>query len=231
MNTENLKNNTTELIKTETAPILQDVDVEKIKHASEGNIAATSNEVAQKGETILGSVGNYSGATEAHKAEAKNIVDGTNKEVEDLRQQIDAQIQAVGQDSNASNESKEAFPENHILNPNMLNRIAQLEAISPETGEFSQERYDDYYNNQAKLVQYSVVANQQKIQEGINQGKELRRIRGVEVIYGQGGWNRYGIDMNDGTVSLLRGVSVTSGSEKYQAALAAKAAELGLRVG
>lgn len=231
MNTETLKSNNTEAAGAETLPVLQDVNVEEIKHATEGTIAAASRSTTEKGNSLIAGVDNYAGASEAKKEEAKNIVDQTNKEVETLRQQVDAQIQAVGQDANATKESKESFSENYILNPNMLGKIAQLEAISPETGEFSQERYDDYYNNQAKLAQYSVAANQQKIQDGLAQGKELRRIRGVEVIYGQGGWNRYGIDMNDGGVSLLRGVSVTSGSEKYQAALAAKAAELGLKVG
>ncbi|MCX6755684.1 MAG: hypothetical protein NT068_04095 [Candidatus Nomurabacteria bacterium] len=128
-----------------------------------------------------------------------------------------------------SKETKQEFSENYILNPKLLDKIAQMEAIHPETLEFDQQRYDDYINGQAKLGNYSVGVNQNKVRDALATGKSIRRAR-TEPIYGQGGWNRYGIDGESGEVKLLRGVSNTSGSEEYKIKLAEKAKELGFKV-
>ena len=129
------------------------------------------------------------------------------------------------------NENKEEFPEGHIMNLNMLDKIAQLEAINPDTSEFDQDRYDNYMNGQSKLGAYSVGENQKIIKEKIQQGKSLEKaLLRTEIIYGDGGWNRYRVDPFTGMVKLLRGVSNTSGSGEYKAKLAEKAKEIGLVV-
>jgi hypothetical protein len=124
-------------------------------------------------------------------------------------------------------EKKEGYEENHIMNPGMLNKIAQLEAISPDTLEFDQERYDNYMNSQSKLGPYSVGENQKKIQEGLDMGEQISDVP-LETIYGQGGWNRYLVNNMDGKVSLSEAKDQSTGSPEYRAKLAQKAKELGL---
>ncbi|MEI7765116.1 MAG: hypothetical protein WCI93_00855 [bacterium] len=146
-----------------------------------------------------------------------------DKQVEEQREKI--MIQFDGQ------ESKEEYPEGHILNSKTLGKVAQLEAIDPNTGEFNQERYDDYINMQPSLERRSVGENQKVIKEAMEGGKAFdRSLRDAEIIYGEGGMNRYGIDIRSGIVKLLRGSSNTSGNPDYKTKLVQKAKELGIMV-
>lgn len=145
-----------------------------------------------------------------------------NQEISKVREDLMKQFE--GQ------ESKEEYPEGHIMNPKMLDKIAQLEAIDTTTGEFNQERYDDYINGQAKLGSYSVGENQKKLQKKIDAGKKIKNYYDTEVIYGQGGWNRYPVNQDTGEVFLSRGSSNTTGSPEYKVKLAQKAKELGIKV-
>jgi hypothetical protein len=145
-----------------------------------------------------------------------------NEEIAKKREEIMNQM--------GGQESKEGYSEGHIMNPQMLDKIAQLEAIDTTTGEFNQERYDDYINGQAKLGVYTVGENQKKLQKKIDAGKKIKDYYNTEVIYGQGGWNRYPVDLNSGEVFLSRGASNTTGSPEYKAKLAQKAKELGIKV-
>lgn len=151
------------------------------------------------------------------------------KKQEQAQQVQDKRAEVMGKFE--GQEEKEKYPEGHILNPDMLDKIAQLEAIDPNTGEFNQERYEDYINSQARLGSYTVGENQKRINEAIQSGKELKKaLRRVEVIYGQGGWNRYPINEDTGEVFLSRGISNTTGSPEYKAKLAQRAKELGIKV-
>ncbi len=132
-------------------------------------------------------------------------------------------------------EVKKEFPDGHIMNPNMLDKIAQLEAIDWNTLEFKKEKYDNYINEQKKLGAFTVGENQRKIQEFLDKGKTIEKSidkANLEPIYGMGGLNRYIINSMDGngTVKLSRGSSNTSGSVEYKAKLAEKAKELGIKV-
>lgn len=120
-------------------------------------------------------------------------------------------------------ESKEEYPEGHIMNPQMLDKIAQLEAISPSTLEFDQQRYDDYINSSEGNT---IKKGQDEIKARLNEGKKPRYSN--ISIYGKGGWNRY--DATDGIVRLSRGSSVTTGGPEYKTKLAQKARELGIKV-
>ena len=156
-------------------------------------------------------------AEEKAQKEEKN-----NEEIAKKREEIMNQM--------GGQESKEEYPEGHIMNPQMLDKIAQLEAIDTTTGEFNQERYDDYINGQAKLGAYTVGENQKKLQKKIDAGKKIKNYYDTEVIYGQGGWNRYPVNQDTGEVFLSRGASNTTGSPEYKAKLAQKATELGIKV-
>jgi len=124
---------------------------------------------------------------------------------------------------NKGQESTESFPEGHIMDPKILDKIAQLEAISPSTLEFDQQRYDDYINSsEGNTIQKS----QDEIKRRLNEGKKPNYDN--VSIYGKGGWNRY--DATDGIVRLSRGSTVSTGTEEYKAKLAQKAKELGIRV-
>jgi hypothetical protein len=128
-----------------------------------------------------------------------------------------------------SQKSQEAFPKGHILNSNALDVIGQLEALDAN-GEFSSELYQSFLNSQAKNGEMSVEANQKKLQEIIDKGKQPEDYDYTDsVIYGIGGMNRYGADEN-GMLTLKRGSSVTSGSDSYKAALETKARESGINL-
>lgn len=154
--------------------------------------------------------------------------------VESLTNQIDTEIEAVKErvesEINAITlESKETLVKPlSILDQNLLDKIAQIEAIDVNTYEYSEDRKQEYISTESKRGNYSVTANQEKFKEMLDIEGEILDYSDAEVIYGQGGWNRYGIDSETGTVKLLRGVSNTTGSPEYLAAVEKKAKELGL---
>lgn len=146
-----------------------------------------------------------------------------NKKIEEKKEEIIKQF--------SGQEVKKEFSEVHIMNPQILNKIAQLEAIDPNTLEFNQNRYDDYMNSEKQRGDYSVTENQKKIQQTIDNGGNLEdSYWDAEVIYGQGGWNRYPVNTDTGEVFLARGAGITTGSPEYKTKLAEKAKELGIKV-
>ncbi len=153
--------------------------------------------------------------------------------VEDLTSQVDAEMEALKDKSKEEIglvlESKEQVGKvPSILDEDLLDKIAQIEAIDVNTCESSEDRKREYISGEPKRGSYSVTANQEKFKEMLELDGEILDYSDAEVIYGQGGWNRYGIDSETGTVKLLRGVSNTTGSPKYLEAVEKKAKELGL---
>lgn len=150
-----------------------------------------------------------------------------NKQIENVKQDILKKFENL--------ESKEEYPEGHIMNSNMLDKIAQLEAISQDTFEFIQDRYDKYIEDElsGKHSGGSVTGNQEKIKELIKQGEDMEdALFEADVIYGEGGWNRYVVDADTGMVKLNSGKSATNttGSKEYFDTLRSKAKELGMDI-
>jgi len=150
-----------------------------------------------------------------------------NQKIEAVKEEISKQF--------GNPESKDEYPEGHILNSNMLDRIAKLEAIDRDTFEIVQSRYEKYIQDEknGKHGENSVSGNQEKIKKLIEQGEDLNdTLWEAEIIYGEGGWNRYNIDSITGMVKLNSGVSATNttGSKQYFEALRAKAKELGMDI-
>ncbi len=187
-------------------------------HATTQEVSITDNEKKLATE-YGGSVEDISKVT----MEADKAISTIDHEILELQKTLEQQMNGTQE---ASLEQKSEFPENHILNPNILDKVAQMEAIDPATGQFSEERYNDYVNNQSKLGNYSVIENQKKAQEGIDMGDDMDMID-FEAIYGVGGMNRYMVDQ-EGKVHLSRGGDVASGGEVYKTALLNKAKELGI---
>lgn len=153
--------------------------------------------------------------------------------VEKVTEEVDSEIDTLKENAvdkiNSVVESNEQITKTlSILDEDLLDKIAQIEAIDVNSGEFSAERKQEYVSGEAKRGSYSVTANQEKFKEMLELDGEILDYSDAEVIYGQGGWNRYGIDSDTGTVKLLRGVSNTTGSPKYLEAVEKKAKELGL---
>lgn len=153
--------------------------------------------------------------------------------IENLTREIDSEIENLKEKTkneiNLILESKEQIIKTpSILDEDLLDKIAQIEAIDVNTCEYSKDRKQEYISTESKRGNYSVTANQEKFKEMLELDGEILDYSDAEVIYGQGGWNRYGIDSETGTVKLLRGVSNTTGSPEYLAAVEKKAKELGL---
>lgn len=153
--------------------------------------------------------------------------------IEGITSEIDSEIESLKEKSkdeiNSVLESNEQIAKNpSILDEDLLDKIAQIEAIDVNNCEYSADRKQEYISGEAKRGNYSVTANQEKFKEMLEIDGEILDYSDAEVIYGQGGWNRYGIDSDTGTVKLLRGVSNTTGSPEYLAAVEKKAKELGL---
>lgn len=175
--------------------------VENAGSLSENNEAVKSVDVPSEEELQ---------AKEAVKAENK-IAD--EKKIDELKNELMNEV-----------ESKDEFPEGHLMNPKTAINIAQLEAIDWDTLEFSQEKYDQYVNSsEFATIQKGIEDTKKRISEG-------KKPRYDEIcIYGKGGYNRYGF-YNDGKVKLDRGNTVTSGTEKYTEKLLQKARELGFGI-
>lgn len=153
--------------------------------------------------------------------------------VEEITSEIDSEIESLKERSkdeiNSILESNEQITKNpSILDEDLLDKIAQIEAIDVNSCEYSADKKQEYISGEVKRGNYSVTANQEKFKEMLDMEGEILDYSEAEVIYGQGGWNRYGIDSDTGTVKLLRGVSNTTGSPEYLAAVEKKAKELGL---
>ncbi len=160
--------------------------------------------------------------------EQKKAEEKEKKELENNKE-----IGAVREDIMKQFENKEGYAEGHIMNPKMLDKIAQLEAINPVTLEFNQERYDDYINDRDNNGKCTVVEIQKKLKEIIERGDEDEikdAYYNSEVIQGKGGYNRYPVNEDTGEVFLSRGRSNTTGTPAYKAKLAQKAKELGLKI-
>lgn len=122
----------------------------------------------------------------------------------------------------------------YIFDPELLHKIAQLEAISPDTFEFDQSRYDKYIKDEqdGKHGERAVTSNQEKIKKLIDEGKTRQKaLLDGEIIYGQGGYNRYSFS-NNGEIKLESGKvkTNTTGSQQYFDALRSKAKELGMDI-
>lgn len=122
-------------------------------------------------------------------------------------------------------ESKEGYQEGHIMNPNMLDKVAQLEAIDWDTLEFSQKRYDNYFSSNFASV---IEKNQKKLQSRIDLGKKPYYDE-TDTIMGLSGLNRYVVREN-GILELARGGLLESGNQEYKEKLYKKAKELGITV-
>ena len=156
------------------------------------------------------------------KETVEEITSGIDSEIESLKERSKDEINSIL-------ESNEQIAKNpSILDEDLLDKIAQIEAIDVNNCEYSADRKQEYISGEAKRGNYSVTANQEKFKEMLEIDGEILDYSDAEVIYGQGGWNRYGIDSDTGTVKLLRGVSNTTGSPEYLAAVEKKAKELGL---
>jgi ParB-like chromosome segregation protein Spo0J len=181
-------------------------------------------EIAQHEQNQAESLGGSKEEVQKLVAEDDASIANVDEEIAKLRQEIATHLD--GGTIESGMENKEGLSENNILNPNILDKVAQMEAIDPATGQFSQERYDDYMNNQSKLGTYSVGENQKRAQEAVDMGDEMDMVD-FEAIYGVGGMNRYMVDQ-EGNVHLSRGGDVASGGELYKTALLNKARELGI---
>ncbi len=130
-------------------------------------------------------------------------------------------------------ESKETFSEVKITDPDLLEKIAQLEAID-SSGNFNQEKYAKYLADEVagKHGNSSVTQNQKKALEAIAEGESIEDFGyTLDTIYGEGGWNRYAIDAMTGEIKLSEAKDQASGGEQYREILKAKARELGIKVG
>ena len=148
-----------------------------------------------------------------------------NKEITKKREEIMQQLGGI--------ESKEEYPEGHILNSNILDKIAQLEAIDKDSLEFNQEKYDQFIEEEKNGTSGPVIGNQEKIKRFVEEGDDLESsLSEADVMYGIGGWNRYVVDADTGMVKLDSGKSATNstGDRSYFNALKAKAKELGMDI-
>lgn len=151
------------------------------------------------------------------------IIEKAQKEKENNEQIAKVREDLMKQFENS--ESKEEYPEGHIMNPNMLDKIAQLESIDWDTLESSQKKYDDYINGQLSRI---IGNNQKKLQANIDLGKKPKYYD-ADTILGIGGLNRY-VVRDNGIIELARGGMVESGDNEYKEKLAQKAKELGIKV-
>jgi hypothetical protein len=195
---------------------------QKINNVSEKIITNESAQEVVSGEVI---------SEEEKQAKAEKKVQAEIKNNEDI-----AKIKEEIMNQLGGQESKEGYPEGHIMNPQMLDKIAQLEAISHDTFEIIQDRYEKYIKDEqeGRHGQNSVTFNQKnlgKLLEEDSDSKEDIFAFDSEVIYGEGGWNRYTIDAT-GAVKLNSGTSATNttGSKQYFDALRSKAKELGMDI-
>lgn len=122
-----------------------------------------------------------------------------------------------------------------IFDPELLHKIAQLEAISQDTFEFDQSRYEKYIKDEqeGRHRGYSVTSTQEKLKKLEEEGEDLKDVLyESEIIYGEGGWNRYKVDEDTGMIKLDSGKSATNttGSKQYFEALRSKAKELGMDI-
>jgi len=142
------------------------------------------------------------------------------------------QVEKLTNEKNAleGEKTQEGFAENNILNPDILSKLAELESID-ETGQSNPSKYQSFLEFQKKAGDMSVEANQSRLQEIIDMGDTPESYDYTDTtIYGVGGMNRYSADEH-GTIRLLRGATITSGTEEYKTALESKAKELGFIVG
>lgn len=121
-----------------------------------------------------------------------------------------------------------------IFDPELLDKIAKLEAINHDTFEFDQACYDKYIDDEKRGMhgERSVTSNQEKIKRMIDKGEDMQNaIAEGEVIYGISGLNRYFIDIN-GEIKLASGniKDNTSGTQEYFDAIRAKGNELGMNL-
>ncbi len=218
-----------EIVRTEIHK--EGATVEGIKKSVEDKAGV----VITENEEILNLIKEYPNATAEELKIATNIVEETAKAVgvEEAKAGVAASmLLTVDQtpEPETGVESKESFPEGHILHPDTFKKIAQLEAIG-EDGGFSQDRYDKFIadeNNPAKSGERGVLKNQQRLQGILERDGEIDRFDYLEsVIFGRGGWNRYGIDA-EGRVFARR--DVMTGPAEYKAKLEARALEYGFGV-
>lgn len=202
--------------------------LETVEASVEARTSSEVQEALANNENV--GVENYADANESDKIAAEQAKNEAAEQITALNAELQQEMNGVTGKTENANEAKEEFPENHIMNSKILDKIAQLEAIDPITGEFNQERYDDYINSESKRGSYSVTANQEKIKEALDMGDSIGDID-TEIIAGVGNVNRYVASAIDGTIALSRGASNTSGSEFYKQKLAQKATELGFKVG
>jgi hypothetical protein len=164
---------------------------------------------------------------------------GENLNNEELNKEKDTEngqkIESVKEEILKHFEKKEEYPEGHIFNSQMLDKIAQLSAISTnDDHEFMQSVYDQYIKEEkeGKNGKNSVSYNQENLKKLIEDGydsKEDIYQFDSEIIYGFGGWLRFKIDKS-GSVRLESGQSATNttGDKKYFQFLINKGKELGM---
>lgn len=185
----------------------------------EQNLNKNSEEGIKTNEVVVETVPVIVPSTEEKEAkveEKKQKEEKNNKEIEEKRKEILQKFE--------EQETKNEFPEGHVMNPKMLEKIAQLEAIDPDTLEFNQQRYDAYLSSSEGNT---IKTSQDDYNKRINEGKKPRNDN--VTIYGKGGYNRYSATEKF-IVKLDTGHTVSSGKPEYRQKLAEKAKEFGLEV-
>lgn len=192
--------------------------------SSNGQEKIITNEVVQSApKQIVNEEEKQARIEESNQREKENI-----EKIKDLKQEILQQIE--------NSESKEEYPEGHIMNANMLDKIAQLGAIDTDSLKFVQSRYDKYMQEEqnGKHGINSVTFNQKNLKQLLEEDPDSKEdifAFDSNVIYGEGGWLRFEIDAS-GAVKLDSGISATNttGSKQYFEALRSKAKELGMEI-
>ncbi len=217
--------------------------LESMKENVNANIDSVIENSSSKIRTQVESIKNYAGAEVPDIEVAQTIGNNANSEIMKAGEEAKRLILSVNLNEKTEQEglkTKELLASGKILDPELINKLAQIEAIDPNspTFEFKQDRYDSFIRNDKRNPINSLTANQNEFKKLIDNNELLsesmimRAHRKGGVIAGNGNYNRYGVDSKTGELTLISGTSKTntSGSPEYFKFLKEKAKELGVNL-